>query len=91
MVVRGFHKQTGEMSHMHGSNGLRCRSLLQEGIDRFLMQTGFKEVLELRKDLINIGSKLNFQPSPLLNGLLVEPSHDLEIYKIKVIESDRCL
>jgi hypothetical protein len=45
---------------MHGSNGLRCRSLLQEGIDRLLMQTGFKKVLELRKDLINIGCNLNF-------------------------------
>jgi len=53
------------------------------------MQTGFKEVFELRKDLINIGSKLNFKPSPLLDGLLVEPPHSLEIHKIKVIESDK--
>ena len=74
------------MSHMHGSNGLRCRSLLKEGIDRLLMQTGFKKVLELRKDLINIGCKLNFQPSPLLDGFLIEAPHGLKIHKIKVIE-----
>ena len=71
---------------MHGSNGLRCRSLLQEGIDRPLMQTGFKKVLELRKDLINIGCKLNFQPSPLLDGFLIEAPHGLKIHKINVIK-----
>ena len=60
---------------MHGSNGLRCRSLLQEGIDRFLIKTGFKKVLELWKDLINIGCKLNFQPSPLLDGVQHTPGN----------------
>lgn len=71
---------------MHGSNGLRCRSLLQEGIDRLLLQTGFKKVLELQKDLINIGCKLNFQPSPLFDGFLIEAPHGLKIHKIKVIK-----
>ena len=69
------------MSHMHGSNGLRRRSLLQEGRDRLLMQTGFKKVLELWKDLINIGCKLNFQPSLLLDG--AQHTH-LEIFSDKV-------
>jgi len=50
------------------------------------MQTGLKKVLELRKDLINIGCKLNFQPSSLLDGFLIEVPHGLKIYKIKVIE-----
>ena len=74
------------MSHVHGINGLQCRSLLQEGIDRLLMQTGFKKVSELRKDLINIGRKLNFQSSPLFDGFLIEAPHGLKIHKIKVIE-----
>ena len=45
--------------------------------------------MELREYLINIGCKLNFQPSTLLDGLLVESPHCLEIHKVKVIESDK--
>ena len=71
---------------MHGSNGLWCRILLKEGIDRLLMQTGLKKVLELRKDLINVGCKLNFQASPLLDDFLIEAPQGLKIHKVKVIE-----
>ena len=56
------------MSHVHGSNGLWGRSLLQKGIDRLLMQTGFKKVLELWKDLINIDCRLNFQRQGIEQG-----------------------
>lgn len=50
----------GKMSQMHGSNVIRCRGLLEEGIDRFLMHTGLEEVLEFREDLVNVRSQLYF-------------------------------
>jgi hypothetical protein len=37
---------------MHGSYGIRRRSLLKEGIDGVLMHAGLEKILELREDLI---------------------------------------
>ena len=60
MTVGSQVEKMSKMSHMHGSDGIRCRCLLEDGIDRVLMHTGLKEVLKLRKDLINVGSQLYF-------------------------------
>ena len=37
------------MSHVHGSNALRQRSFFQKGIDGFLMQVKFEELLQFRE------------------------------------------
>ena len=60
MTVGSRLEKMSEMSHMHRSNIIRCRSLLEESIDRILMHTGLEEVLELREDLINVRSQMYF-------------------------------
>ena len=77
-------EKMGKMSHMHGSNDVWCRGLFQEDIDRALMQAGLEEVLELREDLIQVRSQLNFQTGMLLNSLLPEAA---KFFKFDVIES----
>ena len=52
------------------------------------MQTGFEKVLNLRKDLINIGCQLNFQSGTLLYGFLTETSQCLKIHHIEIEEAD---
>ncbi len=73
------------MSHIYGGNGNGYRCLLEEGVDRFLMYTGFEEVLEFREDPIQIESQLYFQTGTLLNGLLPEPSKFFEFDIIPIL------
>ena len=51
------------------------------------MQTGFKKVLNLRENLINIGCQLDFQSGTLLNGFLPKAPQGLKIHHIEVIET----
>ena len=60
------------MGQMHGSNGFSCRRFFQECVDRFLMQAGLEKVLKFREGLIQIGSKLDFQPGSLFDRFLTE-------------------
>ena len=60
------------MGQVHGSNGFCCRRFFQERIDRFLMQAGLKKILKCRKDLIQIGSKLDLKPGSLFDCFLME-------------------
>ena len=53
-----------------------------------LMQTGFEKVLNFREYLINIGCRLDFQPSTLLYGFLPETSQSLQIHHIEIKETD---
>lgn len=73
------------MSQMHGSDVIRCRGLLKEGIDRVLMQTGVEKVLEFRKGLVNVRDQLNFQPGTLLDDFLSEPSERFEFDIIQIL------
>ena len=78
-----------QMSHVHGSNALRRRSLFQKGVDSFLMQAGFEEILQFREYLIHIRSQLDFQTRPLFNGFLAEASELFKIHQVKVIKRDK--
>jgi hypothetical protein len=53
------------------------------------MQTGFKKVLNFRKNLINIGCQLDFQSGALFYGFLTKTLQGLKIHHIKVIETDK--
>ena len=48
------------MSHVYGSNALRRRRLFQKGIDGFLMQIVFEEILQFREYMIHLRSQLDF-------------------------------
>ena len=77
------------MGHMHGSDVLGRRSLFQKCIDGFLVQAGLEEILQFGEDLVDIGSQLDLQTCPLLDGLLTETAELLEVHQVKVVERDR--
>lgn len=84
MTVGGRLEKTSEMSHLHGSTRIRCGSLLKESVDRVLMHTGLKEILELREYLIHK------KPAVYLNGtlfysLLSESAEFLEFDIIQIL------
>lgn len=60
MPVGGFHKQAGEMGHVHGSDVLRRGGLFQKSVDSFLIQVGLEEILQFGENLVNIRSQLDF-------------------------------
>ena len=68
------------MGQMHGSNGFSCRRFFQECVDRFLMQAGLEKVLKFREGLIQIGSKLDFQPGSLFDRFLTETPQFFEVH-----------
>lgn len=76
------------MSQVHGSNGFSCRRFFQECTDRFLMQTGFEKVLKFWKGLIQIGSKLDFQPGPLFDRFLAETPQFFEVHQIQIFKGN---
>ena len=77
------------MGQMHGSDALRRRGLFQKCIDSFLVQAGFEEILQFGEDLVNIGSELDLQASPLLDGLQAETGDLLKVHQVKVVERDK--
>ena len=74
------------MSHMHGTDRFSRRSLLEEGINRLLVQSGFEEILKFRECLVDIRSQLDLQACPLFNGFLPKAAKGLEIHEIQVIK-----
>ena len=76
------------MGQVHGSNGFGCRRFFQERVDRFLMQTGLEKILKFRKGLIQIGSKLDFQPGPLFDRFLTETPQFFEVHQIQIFKGN---
>lgn len=67
------------MSQMHGSDLRSGWSLFEDSVHSLLMETGLKEILELGKSLIHIGSKLDLSAGALFDQLQSKPA---QIFKL---------
>ena len=74
------------MGQMHGSYEFRHRRFFQKRIDRFLMRTGFEQILKFRKGLIQIGSKLDLQQGSLFDRFLTDMPQFFEVPQIQILK-----
>ena len=75
------------MSQMHGSDLGGRGSLFEDSVYSLLMDAGLEEVLELRKNLIQIRSQLYLRASTLLHKLQPEPAKILKLHQRDIIQS----
>ena len=72
------------MSHVRGSNRLRCLRFLQKRVDRLVVNT-MEEVLELRERLIHEGRQLDLGSRTLLREILARPAQALETQEVEIL------
>ena len=88
MTVGSLRKERDRIGQVHESNGFGCQRFFQERVDRFLMQTGLEKILKFRKGLIQIGSKLDFQPGSLFDRFLTETPQFFEVHQIQIFKGN---
>ena len=73
------------MSQMHRSNEFRRGSLFQKSVNRFLVKSGFEEILQFREYPVNVSSELDLKPGPLFDVLLPETAEILQVHEVDIL------
>ena len=76
------------MGQAHGSDIPGCRGLFEESVDRFLMEAGLKEVLQLGESLVRLGLELDLQSGPLLDSISVRAAEGLKVLEVQITGRD---